>query len=112
MYTENNLSGVLDATSEIEITSWKVMGLMFGMSDDVLENIQNSDPLPKKCYQSILEYWIKTGRAYWSVLVDTLRSPLLGEDEVAEEISTTYLSKIMLYLYMYLSPCLCFIRNY
>ena len=99
MYTENSLSDVLEATSTIEITLLKVMGLMFGMSDSALENIQNSHSLQEKCYQSILEYWIKTGRAYWSVLVDTLRSPLLGEDEVAEEISKDYLSKINLNLY-------------
>ena len=76
--------------------SWKVLGLMLGISDNVLEHIQSSHSSPEKCQQSMLEHWIKTGQAYWSVLVDTLKSPLLREDEVAEEISKTYLSKIII----------------
>ena len=46
----------------------------------------------------MLEYWIGSGQAYWSILVDTLRGPLLRENEVSEEISKTYLSKIISYV--------------
>ena len=64
------------------------------MSDDKLEIIQNSQSSPEKCLHDVLAYWIETGKAYWSVLVDSLSSSLLQEDEVAEEISRIYLSKI------------------
>ena len=64
------------------------------MSDDNLEIIQNSQSSTKKCLQDVLAYWIKTGKAYWSVLVDSLSSSLLQEYEVAEDISRRYLSKI------------------
>ena len=46
------------------------------------------------CLHEVLAYWIKTGKAYWSVLVDFLGSSLLQEDGVAEDISKRYLSKL------------------
>ena len=77
---------------------------MFGLSDGVLESIQNSpsSSSEEECYRGILlNHWIKTGHAYWSILVDILKSPLLGEKDAAEEISKTYLSKTILYLHNY-----------
>ena len=81
------------------------------MSDDNLEIIQNSQSSPEKCLHEVLAYWIKTGKAYWSVLVDSLCSSLLREDEVAEDISKRYLSKIsdiciMIVLWILLSSTL------
>ena len=98
MYIETDLSNVLKITCTLHTESWKVIGLLIGMSDDVLEQIQKSHSSSEECYYSMLEYWIGSGQAYWSILVDTLRGPLLRENEVSEEISKTYLSKIISYV--------------
>ena len=69
---------------------------MLGIHDGMLESIQQSDSSSEKCQHAMLQCWINTGQAYWSTLVEILRSPLLGEDEIADEITKRHLSMLIM----------------
>ena len=94
---------------------WKVLGLMLGVDDDLLEKIEKENSSEhqessgmlsrlldftqttteytediEQCQRSMLECWISTEHAYWSELVETLAGPVFQEIKVAEEISAHY----------------------
>ena len=72
------------------------MGLMLGIHDGILESIQQSYSSSEECQHAMLKCWINSGHAYWSTLVEALRSPLLGEEEIADEITKTHLSMFIM----------------
>ena len=82
--------------------SWKVLGLMLNMSDSFLESIDHSISKDSPQLTAFCEYWINSGLAYWAILVDTLKSPLLGEEELADEININHLSKSLNIVFSYL----------
>ena len=77
----------------ISLVEWKAVGLMLEIHDGMLESIQQSHSSSEKCQHAMLQ-WINTGQAYWSTLVEVLRSPLLGEDEIADEITKRHFSML------------------
>ena len=92
--TINNIEANLEDLKAISLVEWKAVGLMLGIHDGILESIQHSHSSSQECHHAMLECWINTGQAYWSTLVEALRSPLLGEEELADEITKRYLSML------------------
>ena len=90
--TINNIEANLEDLKAISLVEWKAVGLMLGLHDGILESIQRSHSSSQECQHAMLECWINTGQAYWSTLVEALRSSLLGEEEIADEITQRYLS--------------------
>ena len=86
----------LEDLKTVSIVEWKSVGLLLGIHDGILESIQQSRSSSEECQHAMLEYWISSGQAYWSTLVEALRSPLLGEEEIADEITKTYLSMLII----------------
>ena len=77
---------------------WRVLGLLLGLSDSTLESIQDSCSSPEDCQQSMIDDWISTGHAHWSVLVDVLEGPVFGETELADKIAEKHFSKSNKYI--------------
>ena len=72
---------------------WKVLGLLLGVSDDNLESIEKRcSSEVDQCQQSMIDQWIETGQAYWSVLIDTLDGPVLSMMDIADRIAKDKLS--------------------
>ena len=92
--TINNIEANLEDLRAISLVEWKAVGLMLGIHDGILESIQHSHSSSQECQHAMLECWINTGHAYWSTLVEALRSPLLGEEDIADEITKRYLSML------------------
>ena len=94
IYTEADLSELLKVTSTFRCVSWKVLGLKLGLNEDDLERIEKLHSTSEERMYTMLKDWINTGWANWGELVDTLKSPLLEEDEIAEKITKSYLGMI------------------
>ena len=86
----------LEDLKTVSIVEWKAVGLLLGIHDGILESIQQSHSSSEECQHAMLEYWISSGQAYWSTLVEALRSPLLGEEEIADAITKTHLSMLII----------------
>ena len=75
---------------------WKVLGLLLGLPDDTLQAIESDS----KCHQeSMIQHWINTGRSYWSILIETLQGPVLGEISLANDISLLHLGNTTIMYY-------------
>ena len=70
---------------------WKVLGLLLGLSDHILQGIEKSYS-SDVCQQSMIDQWIRAGQAYWYTLVDALDGPVLGMTDIAEKIANEKLS--------------------
>ncbi len=51
----------------------------------------------------MIDHWISTGHAHWSVLVDVLEGPVFGETELADKIATKHFSKSNKYQLEYIN---------
>ncbi len=73
---------------------WKVLGLLLGLSDNTLERIQDESHTLEGCRESMILHWINTGYSYWSVLVDVLKGPVLGELKLANDLMKAHLGNL------------------
>ena len=90
----NNLCEVLKATADVQVKC-EELGIALGLDRTVLSTIsQNNLSIVQRHYE-ILKYWIKNGEASWKKLLFALRSPLLEEKEVAQEIVKKHLGKCL-----------------
>ena len=75
----------------LKSVDWKVLGLLLGLSDNTLERIQDESHTLEGCRESMILHWTKTGHSHWSVLVDVLKGPVLGELKLANDLTKTHL---------------------
>lgn len=67
------------------------MGLLLGVDDDRLEQIEKKNlSSVKSCQSAVMEAWIQTEKANWSVLVEALAGPVLGERNIAIQIAQVH----------------------
>ena len=66
------------------ITDWSVLGLLLGLSEPDLRNI-NSDPVNK--HKAFVTTWLDRGSASWAILVSGLKDPLIRMNEIANKIA-------------------------
>ena len=104
----------LEDLKAISLVEWKAVGLLLGISDGILESIQQSHSSSEECQHAMLKCWISSGQAYWSTLVEALRSPLLGEEEIADDITKRYLSMLIIIINLNILKisCAVFIQAY
>ena len=65
---------------------WKVLGLMLGLPDNALENIQSSNSSVLDCQKAMLHQWVQFGQAYWSLLARVLGGPVIDETKLSKAI--------------------------
>ena len=70
----------------IKVVEWYNLGLSLGLPYYLLHTISHDYFTSQKCKHMMLTSWLETGSGSWSSLVEALRSPLLSEIVVAEEI--------------------------
>ncbi len=72
---------------------WQQIGIELNFLWDDLKNVQckfGNDP--DKCLPELIDKWLKRSqpKAAWDVLVRALKEPQVGEEGVADDISTKY----------------------
>ena len=84
-----------DSLSEVfaKDVDWRVLGVLLGLSDSALENIQSTSSSEEDRQQEMVKCWISTECAYWSVLVDQLKGPVLNKRTLATSLAKTHLGK-------------------
>ena len=65
---------------------WKVLGLMLGLPDNALENIQSSNSSVLDCQKAMLRLWVQFGQAFWSFLARVLGGPVIDETKLSMDI--------------------------
>ena len=89
----NSIGGDIVQYDMFAKIDWKVLGLLLGLSDHILQSIEKSYSTDViLCQQSIIDQWISTGQAYWSILIDTLDGPVLSMMDIADRIAKDKLS--------------------
>ena len=74
------------------MVEWFTLGLYLQLAYEELETIEKNYPGDmKRCRQKMLNSWISSGNATWSVLGKVLRK--MNEGAVAEKIEEMYLVK-------------------
>ena len=79
-------------TTTNEVVDWFTLGLYLRLAFEELETIEKNYPGDiKRCRQKMLNSWISSGNATWSVLRNVLRK--MNEGAVADKIEEKYLTK-------------------
>ena len=82
-----------DLSDVFKRVDWRILGVLLGISDSTLEDIENGGSFVEQCQQLMIEHWINSGQAYWSILIDTLKCPVLGNERLANKFAKEYLSQ-------------------
>ena len=84
-----DLVQVLRAT--VEVIDWYKLGLELGLPSYQLNIIKNdSRGVTTDGQCMMLEKWLDTGSASWSSLVKALKSPLINNEKIADEIAKAH----------------------
>ena len=86
---DSDLCDVLTAT--ISETRWFMLGVALHVEQHQLQRIKYNNRDAQECQSDMLYSWISTGNATWSGLVEALRSPLLDNQQLAQEIEVKYM---------------------
>ena len=90
MSIDSDIRDVLTAT--LDETDWFMLGVQLNVDHAKLERIQMNYPgRAQECQYHMLHTWIDTGNASWIELVTALRSPLINNKKLAQEIEEKYL---------------------
>ncbi len=71
-----------------------MLGLLLEINDNQLERIQTRHSSNSQRQEAMIIHWISTGHAYWSVLVDVLKGPVLGEIDLANSLIEKHLGML------------------
>ena len=68
-------------------TRWYNLGLELEITPDTLDAIkQDNANKTEDCFRDMLTKWLREHQPTWSALAEALRSPLVGLNDLAEEI--------------------------
>ena len=82
-----DISDVIEVVFTTKTIDWKILGLLMGLSHRCLSEIDHKHKdSESNCQQTLLKEWVGTGRAYWSVLVNIIGGPVIGEKKRANDI--------------------------
>lgn len=90
--TENDLGKVMKACIKV-CTSWEYIGIELGLTPGKLDAIKKDNPdSSKDCLKCMLSVWLKSAnpRPSWEALADALKSSLVGEERLSEEVKVKY----------------------
>ena len=71
----------------IEVTDWKLLGLLLKLSSYELEGITHNEYNESRRLQKMVSLWLDSGTASWRALVQALFDPLMNKEELARRIS-------------------------
>ena len=71
----------------IEVTDWKLLGLLLKLHSYELEGISQDGYNLKDRLQKMVSLWLNSGTASWRALVQALFDPLMNKEELARRIS-------------------------
>ena len=68
---------------------WFNLGLALGLSSDALDQIESNHPRDSlRCLTEMIKAWLRSNlQSSWRGLASALRSPLVGEFDLATEIA-------------------------
>ena len=75
-----------------------MLGVALNLEQHQLKRIEYDNREAQKCQNDMLYSWISTGNATWSGLVEALRSPLLDNQQLAQEIEVKYMKYVIVIL--------------
>ena len=84
-----DLNEVIKATWQARV-EWYDIGLGLHISPNTLDAIRNDNrDICKACFREMLKVWLKRSHPppTWKELVETLRSPMVGFEHIAELLS-------------------------
>ena len=89
--SEKDLVLVLEATHKAR-TKWYNVGLKLGVESHTLDSIKAEFNDPIECLREVFKPWLKgtNPRATWRALIDALRSCLIGEDKLADQLEAKF----------------------
>ena len=71
----------------IEVTDWKLLGLLLKLPSHELERINLDGRNESDRLQKMVSLWLNSGTASWRALVQALFDPLMNKEELARRIS-------------------------
>ena len=71
----------------IEVTDWKLLGLLLKLPSYELERIRRDGYDEIERLQRMVSLWLNSGTASWRALVQALFDPLMNKEELARRIS-------------------------
>ena len=79
-------SDLLNRVASRALNKWERIVLQLDLEQHQLDAIQSQDPI--KCYSVVFDLWKKkTDPPFtWATVVEALRAPIVGENDLAEEI--------------------------
>ena len=72
-------------------SDWYMLGIALHVRRNVLEEIKDNHRKIQHCRCEMVHLWISSGKATWSELVNALRSSIVNNKQLAEEIETKYM---------------------
>ena len=87
-----NLKDLMNDIASIIPAKWRSVGIQLGLSSGTLDSIQsNNAGKPQACldsFEQVLSTWEKQGPGpyNWNVIIDVLRTPVVGEVALADEL--------------------------
>ena len=88
-FLETDMRDILTAT--ISETRWFMLGVALNVEQHQLRRIESHYRDPQESLNHMLYSWISSGNATWSGLVEALRSPLMNNQKLAQEIEVKYM---------------------
>ena len=88
-FLDTDMRDVLTAT--ISETRWFMLGVALNVEQHQLRRIESRYRDPQECLNHMIYSWISSGNATWSGLVEALRSPLMDNHKLAQEIEVKYM---------------------
>ena len=85
----------MKATADVQ-AQWEELGIALGLDESVLLTISEKHSSILQRHYEMMRYWIMndTDKASWGALVCAMRSKLLDEENLAEEIAEKYLGML------------------
>lgn len=90
--TENDLVEVMEACIRV-CAKWEYIGMALKVNLGELDAIKKDNPgSSKDCLKCMLSAWLKSvnPRPSWGALADALKSSLVGEERLSEEVKVKY----------------------
>ena len=73
-------------TQHINVTDWNILGLLLGLSKSDLQTVEYDYVNYRGKHMARVTKWLEGGSASWATLVNGLKDPLIGRNDIAKEI--------------------------
>ena len=77
----------------VSVHDWISLGIALGLYAPHVNEIEQDYTSVRERQKHVLQIWLDTGNASWVALADTLKSPLVAMDGLANHIEQKYISE-------------------